>query len=489
MAIKGEVHVKSVVWSSKISLNDGRYVICPFECKIVGKAEGLPRVRASIHTFLLSLMTKNGESSPYLSTTLTAKPNTLTFLLPVVAPLATLRTLSKVMMDMLWLGKWNTSIFLYASLMVPSAQVHRFDPSYFAVKVHSSGALCSHPITHLAATYHYSISILKTASTFPCWHPEILAGRWWNHVSGWFPPLEIKWNNCMAAYARTPFNAQLHQSRNWRSRIQWTPRPLGGLSTSPAVEHPIIQLLDSELMPMSRRVNRKCLCKVRGYIASRPTFKLLQLLWQDIWSNGQCTDCCGSECKLLHLEIRQAKLYWKSLPFGTAMQLLSSETLEDSLEGQSEALYTWRLYKDLAGWTRGQSLSTWTRDTKWQRCWLQCPWVLSVTFMSRVPLMKSHPSSHAHNGSLSSTPASRPPKAEVAPRLFFNMFPTRNLLPPKAWVTGANVQSSLTTRLWNNLSPGRTRMGNVAGRNTRGARAPCSNAGKAHMTKGGNLVW
>ena len=37
MAIKGEVHVKSMVWAPKISLNDGRYVIRPFECKIVGR--------------------------------------------------------------------------------------------------------------------------------------------------------------------------------------------------------------------------------------------------------------------------------------------------------------------------------------------------------------------------------------------------------------------------------------------------------------------
>ena len=113
---------------------------------------------------------------------------------------------------------------------------------------------------------------------------------------------------------------------------------------------------------------------------------------------------------------------------------------------------------------------------------------LSVTFMSRVPLMKSHPSSHAHNGSLSSTPRIAATKGRGGPPAFFNMSPTRNLLPPKAWVTGANVQSALTIRLWNNLSPGRTRMGNVAGRNTSGARAPCSNAGKAHMTKGGDLV-
>ena len=51
MAIKGEVLVKSMIWAPAISLNDGRYVIHPFECKIIGQAEGLARVKASIHTF------------------------------------------------------------------------------------------------------------------------------------------------------------------------------------------------------------------------------------------------------------------------------------------------------------------------------------------------------------------------------------------------------------------------------------------------------
>ena len=114
---------------------------------------------------------------------------------------------------------------------------------------------------------------------------------------------------------------------------------------------------------------------------------------------------------------------------------------------------------------------------------------LSVTFSSLVPLMKSHPSSHAHNGSLSSTPRMAATNGREGPPAFRSMSPTRNLFPPKAWVTGARVQSARTILLWNNLSPGSTRMGNVAGRKTRGARAPCSNAGKAHMTNGGDLVW
>ena len=108
--------------------------------------------------------------------------------------------------------------------------------------------------------------------------------------------------------------------------------------------------------------------------------------------------------------------------------------------------------------------------------------------MSPVPLMKSHPSSHAHNSSLSSTSRIAATKGRGGPPAFFNMSPTRKLLPPKAWIAGANIQSALTIRLWNNLSPGRTQMENVAGRKPK-ERAPCSNAGKAHMTKGGDLVW
>ena len=114
---------------------------------------------------------------------------------------------------------------------------------------------------------------------------------------------------------------------------------------------------------------------------------------------------------------------------------------------------------------------------------------VSVAFMSLVPRMKSHPSSHAHNGSLSSTPLIAATSGRGGPPAFFNMSPTFNLLPPKACVTGARVQSVLTILLWNSLSPGRTRIGNVAGRKTNGARAPCSNAGKAHMTSGGDRVW
>ena len=39
------------------------------------------------------------------------------------------------------------------------------------------------------------------------------------------------------------------------------------------------------------------------------------------------------------------------------------------------------------------------------------------------------------------------------------------------------------------LFRGRTLIEKVAGRKTKGESAPCSNAGKAHITKSGDLVW
>ena len=35
MAIKEEVHVKSMVWAPKITLNDGRYVIYPLIARLL----------------------------------------------------------------------------------------------------------------------------------------------------------------------------------------------------------------------------------------------------------------------------------------------------------------------------------------------------------------------------------------------------------------------------------------------------------------------
>ena len=221
MAIKGEVHVKSMIWAPKISLNDGRYVIRPFECKIIGQAEGLARVKASIHT----LFTTFDDEEWCLSTTSTASLNTLTFLLQVVGRLVNLLTSSRAKKAMLWLGKWNISIFLYAILMVPSMHkcIHSTHPSLLS-RCTQVGSSFSHPTTRNSPCCNISLFKLHfwRRQTVPWWHSKVLAGRWWNNVSSSISPMEIWRYNCLAAWTRALFSTQLHQSGNWRPCLQWT---------------------------------------------------------------------------------------------------------------------------------------------------------------------------------------------------------------------------------------------------------------------------
>ena len=100
MAIKGEVHVKSMIWAPKISLNDGRYVIRPFECKIIGQAEGIARVKASIHTFSTTFDDEAWRIITLFVNHLDSKLNTPTFLRQVVGRLVNLLTSSRAMKAM-----------------------------------------------------------------------------------------------------------------------------------------------------------------------------------------------------------------------------------------------------------------------------------------------------------------------------------------------------------------------------------------------------
>ena len=111
-----------------------------------------------------------------------------------------------------------------------------------------------------------------------------------------------------------------------------------------------------------------------------------------------------------------------------------------------------------------------------------------VWLTSLLPRMKSQPSGCAHSGSLLSPPHKVTSNGITAVLpCARNALPTRVLDLPYAWVIGAIWNSGETSRLWNILSPGKTIIGNVAGKNTRGASAPCSKAGYAHPTKGGSL--
>ena len=199
MAIKGEVHVKSMNWAPKISLNDGRYVIRPFECKIIGQAEGLARIKASIHTFSTTF-----DDEAWRIITLFVNH---------------LDSQLKPFCGKLWVAWW---IYWHQAERWRLCYDSANETFQFSCTQSWWHLLCTsisiRPIllccqgapkwgppfhtpplaTHLAATYHSSSSIFEEASTVPWWHSKILAGRWWNNVSSSISPMEIWRYNCLA---------------------------------------------------------------------------------------------------------------------------------------------------------------------------------------------------------------------------------------------------------------------------------------------------
>ena len=155
MAIKGEVHVKSMVWLPKISLNDGRYVIRPFECKIVGKAEGLARVRASIHTLFANF---DDEEWRIITLFVNHLDSKFKYTDLFAASCGSLGDFTDIKQgdD----GYAMTRQMKHYNFPVRNpdgtfyAQVHPFDPSYFAVKVHPTGALLFTP-------HHSQLTLLQ----------------------------------------------------------------------------------------------------------------------------------------------------------------------------------------------------------------------------------------------------------------------------------------------------------------------------------------
>ena len=154
MAIKGEV-VKSMVWSPKISLNDGRYIIRPFECWIVGKAEGLARVRASIHTLfaifddeewrIITLFVNHLDSKFKYTDLFAASCGS-------IGDFTDIKQGDDAYAMTRQMKHYNFPVQNPDGTFY--AQVHPFDPSYFAVKVHPTGALLFTP-------HHSQLTLLQ----------------------------------------------------------------------------------------------------------------------------------------------------------------------------------------------------------------------------------------------------------------------------------------------------------------------------------------
>ena len=150
-----EVHVKRMVWHPKISLNDGRYVIRPFECKIIGKADGCARVRASIHTLLTTFDDEEWRIITLFVNHLNSQLKYTDLFAASCGSIGDFTDIKK-----LDEGYAMTRQMKHCNFPVRNfdgtfyEQVHPFDPSYFAVKVHPTGALLFTP-------HHSQLTLLQ----------------------------------------------------------------------------------------------------------------------------------------------------------------------------------------------------------------------------------------------------------------------------------------------------------------------------------------
>ena len=303
MAIKGEVHVKSMVWAPKISLNDGRYVIRPFECKIVGKAEGVARVRASIHTFfaifddeewrIITLFVNRLDSKTKYTDLFAASCGS-------IGDFTDIKLCDEGYAMTRQMKHFNFPVRNLDGTFY--AQVHPFDPSYFAVKVHPSGALLFTP-------HHSQLTLLQhiiIQAPFLKQPVQFLADipKYWLENDGtmclddshrWKAEETIAWlrkhglhsvpNSIKADIGDLVYNGPKKDCTRWNFQFCPAPWAICLLHRKSSIQWSTTWAM--KLLPMSRRLNRECPCKARGSMTSRPTLHLLQWFCSDIWSNGQ----------------------------------------------------------------------------------------------------------------------------------------------------------------------------------------------------------
>ena len=146
---------KSMSKACKISLNEGQYVICPFKCKIIGTAKGCARVRASIHTLLTTFDNEEWQIIILVVNHLDSRLKYTDFFAASCGPIGDFTNIKKLDEGYAMsrqMKHYNFPIRNFDGTFY--VQVHPFDPEYFAVKVHPTGALLFTP-------YHLQLTLLQ----------------------------------------------------------------------------------------------------------------------------------------------------------------------------------------------------------------------------------------------------------------------------------------------------------------------------------------
>ena len=162
MAIKGEVHVRSLLCHPIASFNQGRYVIRPFEAKIIGKAEGCARVKASIHTILTSFDDEEWKIITLMVEHLDSQLKYTDLFAPSCGSIGDFADITKY--DEGYVVPAKMRDFNFPVRNFDGAfyeQVFPFDPFYFCTKVHPTGALLFTP-------HHSQLTAVALNKTLCC---------------------------------------------------------------------------------------------------------------------------------------------------------------------------------------------------------------------------------------------------------------------------------------------------------------------------------
>ena len=148
-------------------LNDGRYVIRPFECKIVGKAKGLARVRASIHTLFAIFDDEEWRIITLFVNHLDSKTKYTDLFAASCGSIGDFTDIKQCDDDyaVTWQMKHH-NFPVRNSDGTFYAQVHPFDPSStLLLRCTPAGLSCSHLITHNSPCCNISLFNLHSWSS------------------------------------------------------------------------------------------------------------------------------------------------------------------------------------------------------------------------------------------------------------------------------------------------------------------------------------
>ena len=214
MAIKGEVHVRSLMCLPAATFLQGRYVIQPFECKIIGTGEGLARIKASIHTVIESFDDEEWRIITLTVGHLDSQTKYTDLFAPSCGSIGDFIDITtrenhagdKGYVVPPQMRDYGIQVRNFDGAFYE--RVFPFDPSYFCTKVRPTGALLFTPhhsqltlLQHLCVQFQYAKKLLQLLSDVPKYCLEADGAMSLDKDHRWKAPKTLPWLRTHGLYS------------------------------------------------------------------------------------------------------------------------------------------------------------------------------------------------------------------------------------------------------------------------------------------------